>query len=195
MGQIEDALNLAHAANRISSRINSDWMKAYVLNLYGEVQRMQGDFKTADESYRTGEILLRKQGDQGGELPRIIHSQGYTNLHLDDLITAEEKFRKSLDIFHKIGSRRGIAECLAGIAILHARQGSYHQSIVLLSAATTLMKQFGGKWWPTDKIEVKASLGKLRSALSTAEFQTAWEEGQEIDLDTAIELTKSRLLV
>jgi len=192
MGKIDEALNLAKAADKVSRRIKSDWMSAYVLNLYGEVQRMQGDFVSASASYRTGETLLRKQGDQGGELPRIIHSQGYTALHLGNLQEAENKFLESLEIYRKIGSQRGIAECLAGLGIVSANRDEMNLGTTLLSAASAIMKQFGGQWWPTDKMEVEAALEMLRAEMSTTDFQSSWDQGQAISLDEAIVLSASK---
>jgi predicted ATPase len=125
MGDLEAALRLVQEADAISSRTDSDWMRAFTLNLYGEVQRLQGDFAAAERSYQEGEMLLRRSGDRGGELPRIIHSLGYTALRLGRPDEAQERFRDSLEIFRSIGSQRGIAECLAGLAVLLVVRGSY----------------------------------------------------------------------
>jgi predicted ATPase len=190
MNDIDDALKLVQEAEAISQIIKADWIDSYIHNTYGEIQRMQGDFAAAAESYRKGEALLRRQGDRGGEMPRIIHSQGYTALHLGNFDEAEEKFRESMEMFRKIGSRRGIAECLAGIAIVRAENGADTLGVMLLSAAGAAMKAFGGRWWPTDKMEIDRMLYKLRSSMDPDDFNTTWDKGQTLGLDAAVSLIK-----
>jgi tetratricopeptide (TPR) repeat protein len=186
LGDANGALQLVQEAETISKNIHSDWMTAYAYNLYGEVYRMLGNFEIAANYYQRGESLLQEQGDQGGELPRIIHSQGYTALHLGQFDEAEYHFRRSLEIFSHIGSRRGMAECLAGLAVVLTEEGNYLQAVTLLSAASATLKQFGAQWWPTDKIEVEQAMRKLRSNLSPEAFHSAWEEGQSLGLNNAI---------
>jgi hypothetical protein len=147
-------------------------------------------FEIAADFYQRGEALLQEQGDRGGELPRIIHSQGYTALRLGQLDKAEYHFRRSLEIFSYIGSRRGMAECLAGLAVVLTEEAIPAQAVTLLSTASASLKQSGAQWWPTDKIEVEHALKKLRSILSSEAFQTAWDEGQSLSLNDAITRTQ-----
>jgi predicted ATPase len=190
MGDLEGALRLVQEADAISSRTDSDWMRAFTLNLYGDVQRLQGDFAAAAHSYREGEMLLRRSGDRGGELPRIIHSLGYTALHLGHLDEAQERFSESLEIFRSIGSQRGIAECLAGLAVLLALRGSFEPAAVLLGAASAALGRFGGRWWPADKAEIDWALARLKDALAPDAYGRAWERGAQMSLEAAVAFSK-----
>src|ERR1051325_7336508 len=63
-------------------------------------------------------------------------------------------FRSSLVMFRRLGNRRGVAECMAG---LKARQGNAQWGAVMLSAAEAALKVTGGAWWPADRLEVEAN--------------------------------------
>ncbi|HKY54412.1 MAG TPA: hypothetical protein VJM08_08910, partial [Anaerolineales bacterium] len=92
----------------------------------------------------------------------------------------------SLTIFRRLGNRRGIAECLAGLAGLKARQGEVQWGAILLSAAESLLQSTGGAWWPADRIEVEANQKIIRSALSESELTAAWKKGKAMTLEQAL---------
>ena len=193
LGEVEEAWAIVRQADEVSKRIADDWLTAYVLNCYGEVARVQGEYVLAGEYYQRGEHLLRKQGDRGGELPRILHSQGYVAQRQGDLQAAERFFRESLSIFVKIGNRRGIAESLAGIAGVWGERGEGRRAAVLLGAAAHLMEDVGAHWWPADRLEYKRNLAAIQSSLDRDTFKAAWDQGQSLTPEAAIEYAASTL--
>ena len=127
-------------------------------------------------------------GDTGdtGDLARFVHNLGYIAQHEGDFTCAESQFRKSLTIFRRLGNRRGIAECLAGLAGLKARQGEAQWGATLLSAAESLIQSTGGAWWPADRVEVEANQEIIRSALSESELTAAQKKGKAMTLEEAL---------
>ncbi|MCK6585728.1 MAG: hypothetical protein L6Q49_21705, partial [Anaerolineales bacterium] len=115
-----------------------------------------------------------------------IHNLGYIAQHEEEFELAEEQFRKSLKMFRKLGNRRGMAECMAGLAGLKARQGQVEWGAVLLTAAETLLKSAGGAWWPADRVEVERSQEMIRSALGEAEWTVAQKKGAAMTLEQAL---------
>jgi hypothetical protein len=89
-------------------------------------------------------------------------------------------------MFRRLGNRRGIAECLAGLAGLKARQGQIEWGTILLSAAESVLKFTGGAWWPADRLEVERNREMVRFAQSAEEFARAWETGESMNMDQAI---------
>ena len=63
-------------------------------------------------------------------------------------------------MFRRLGNRRGIAECLAGLAGLKAQQGQTEWGAILLSAAESLLKAKGNAWWPADRV-MRSAMSKL----------------------------------
>jgi hypothetical protein len=79
-----------------------------------------------------------------------------------------------------------MAECMAALAGLKARQGNAKWGAIMLSAAESALKVTGGAWWPADRVEVDANQEFIRSALSEAELMEAQKEGWGMTLEQAL---------
>ena len=121
------------------------------------------------------------QGDPG------LHPLGYIAAYKGDPSAAEAQFRESLAMFRKLGNKRGIAECIAGLASLRAKAGKLQAGAELLGAAEALLGASGAAWWPADRVEVERNRQLLQAALAQDEFATAWETGAAMTIDQAIE--------
>ena len=69
-------------------------------------------------------------------------------------------------MFRQLGNRRGMAECMAGLAGLKARRGDAEWGAIMLSAAEVILNVTGGAWWPADRVEVEANQEIIRISLS-----------------------------
>jgi predicted ATPase len=186
LGNIEQA-RAQHEAGQAEARLlHENWILSFALNNLGEVARTLGQYELARNYYEEAESLLQDQGDQG-DMARFVHTLGYIAQHEKDFARAESQFRKSLTMFRRLGNRRGIAECLAGLAGLKARRGDIQGGGILLSAAESLLLSTGGAWWPADRIEVDQNRELIRSALSEDEFAAAQNRGRLMTIDQAID--------
>jgi predicted ATPase len=179
----------AHAyhseAESAARTLNENWLISFALNNLGEVARTQGQYDLARKYYEECEALLPDSGDKG-DRARFVHSLGYIAQHEGDYERTESQFRKSLVMFRQLGNRRGMAECMAGLAGLKARQGNAEWGAIMLSAAEAALKLTGGEWWPADRIEVDANHEVIRSALSEVELTTAEKKGKAMNLEQAL---------
>ena len=139
----------------------------------------------ARKYYEECESLLRATGDRG-DVARLVHNLGYIAQYEEEFELAESQFRKSLTMFRRLGNRRGIAECLAGLAGLKARQGQTEWGAIMLSAAESVLKITGGAWWPADRVEVERNREMMRSALGADKFAKAQKIGGVMNMDQAI---------
>ena len=119
-------------------------------------------------------------------MARLVHNLGYIALHEGDTVRAESQFRESLVMFRQLGNQRGIAECLAALGGLKARQGRAKWGANMLGAAESLLKSTGGAWWPADRVEVEQNQEIMQSALGVDEYKAAWKTGQSMTLEQAI---------
>jgi tetratricopeptide (TPR) repeat protein len=170
----------------IFREIGEDWGLSFVLNNLGEVARVQGNYEQAYEYYKESEALLRATEDKG-DLARLVHTLGYIASHRGDEQLAEAQFRESLAMFRKLGNKRGIAECIAGLASLRAKQEKLHAAAQMLGAAEALLGASGAAWWPADRVEVEHTRSILETSLNRDEFASAWQKGQGMTLDQAID--------
>lgn len=182
LGDTAQAQTYLEQAHILSQEISEEWLITFVLNNYGEVSRVQGEYDQARIYYEQSEELLREMGDKG-ELARLVHNLGYIALHKGDLVQARILFRDSLAMFLKLSNQRGIAECLAAMAGLWAEEGEFEASAQLLGAASALLGQTGGSWWPADRVEYERNLLKIKDGLARDVFEATWKAGQGMTLD------------
>jgi len=191
LGHPEKARALIEEAYAQAKISNETWLLSFALNNLGEIARTQGQYELARSYYEECEVLLQDTGDRG-DLARFAHSLGYIDQHEQDYPHAEAQFRKSLAMFRRLGNRRGMAECIAGLAGLQGRQGQPEKGAILLSAAEAILKGTGGAWWPADRIEVEKNHAFLRSALTEGEFAAAQEKGMAMSLEQALTYATNR---
>ncbi len=188
LGHLDKAHAYHSKAETAARQINDHWLLSFALNNLGEVARTRGQYDLARKYYDNCEALLPDSGDKG-DRARFVHSLGYIAQHEGDYGQAESQFRKSLKMFRQLGNRRGMAECMAGLASLKARQGQVEWGAVMLSAADSVLKETGGAWWPADRVEVEANQEFIRSALGEAELDAAQKKGGAMTLEQALAFT------
>jgi tetratricopeptide (TPR) repeat protein len=185
IGEYEQArtwLNLAWAS---IPRLGDPWLVAFNRNNFGEVARAQGDYELARGYYEEAEDYFRR-ADAVGDQARLIHTRAYLALHDGNAPRAETLFHESLAAFRKLGNKRGMAECLAGLAAVGIAAGKAEWAATLLSAAEAQMASSGAAWWPADRVEIERTRGKLRQALGEEKLTALWEWGQAMSLEEAL---------
>ena len=169
-------------------QIGDPWQIAFALNNRGEVARVLGNYAEAYQYYIETEQLY-ELADAKSDHARLIHNLAYIAQHEGDLETAEDNFRESLESFLELGNKRGIAECLAGLAAVATERGEFDLAIPLLSASGALLESFGADWWPADRIEVERNLEISRSAVEPDYFKDLWDQGAGLSLEEAVNFT------
>ena len=191
LGNPEQARALHVEALAEAKAVGENWMISFALNNLGEVARTLGQYDQARKYYEECEALLRDTGDQG-DLARFAHSLGYVAQSEGDFTRAEAQFSKSLRMFRRLGNRRGIAESMAGLAGLKARQGQAGWGATMLSAAESLLQVTGGAWWPADRVEVERNQEIIHDALDENELAAAQEKGVAMTLEQALAFATDR---
>jgi predicted ATPase/class 3 adenylate cyclase len=184
-GDIDAALVYLEKGEIIARQVGDPWQIAFAVNNRGEVARVLGEYDKAHRYYVETEQHYQ-QADAIGDQARLIHTLAYIAQHEGDLETAEARFRESLESFLELGNKRGIAECLAGLAGLAAERGEVEWAVPLLAASEALLTSFGAAWWPADRVEFERSLELTRTALEQAEFEELWNQGKVFGLEEAV---------
>jgi ATP/maltotriose-dependent transcriptional regulator MalT len=184
-GDIDAALSYLEKGETIARQIGDSWQIAFAVNNRGEVARVLGEYDKAHRYYVETEQLYQ-QADAIGDQARLVHTLAYIAQHEGDLEVAETRFRESLEDFLELGNKRGIAECLAGLAGLGAERGEVEWAVPLLAASESLLTSFGAAWWPADRVEFERSLESTRTALEPAEFEELWNQGEAFSLEEAV---------
>lgn len=186
LGEVHQAEKWLRQATTIAEAVGDPWQIAFGLNNFGEVARAQGDYDRARGYYERSEAIYR-EAEALGDHARLIHTMGYMALHDGDFTRATELFQDSLAAFQRLGNKRGIIECLAGFAAVGAATGRAEWAAPLLAAAEAQMASSGAAWWPADRVELERVKRRLLAGLGDTGFEQLRRQGQEMELDEAIE--------
>jgi non-specific serine/threonine protein kinase len=188
-GDLTTARARYEACLAVQHTIGDSWGIAQLLNNLGETARFAGDYAEAADYYAQSLALFRELGTTG-DVARALHNLGYVARAQGDAARAQALFEESLKLFQERGARRGMAECLAGLAGLfgqHGRQMSQaRRAARLLGAVEAQFEAIGAAMWPADRREHARTAETLRTILGQEAFAAALAEGRALALEEAI---------
>ncbi len=115
----------------------------------------------------------------------VLHNLGYVALNRGDRRQAHEFFRQALSLFQSLGDRRGLAECVVGLAGVVATEQP-ERAARLFGAAEWLFETMGAQLSPTNQPDYEQYLAVARDRIDTQAFASAWEEGRAMTLKQAM---------
>ena|SRR5215472_1035083 len=101
-------------------------------------------------------------------------------------------FARALAQFQRQGDRRGVAECVLGLAGVRAAEGDAAAAACLLGAGEAELAALGGQIWPPNRSDYGRSVACTQTALDGASFEAARERGRSPSVDDAIGLALER---
>jgi tetratricopeptide (TPR) repeat protein len=185
LGHVEQALKFIETAYPTILQLGDQYQIGWALQNFGEVERVRGNYRKAREYYDQAQAAAR-EAEAPSEDARLAHNFGYLALHDGDLDEAEAFFHRGLDMFRVMVMKRGMCECLAGLAAVGVARGRFDWAAPLLAAAETQLTSYGADWWAGDRVEIERTRARLREALGEAEFARLWERGLGMSLEVAI---------
>ncbi len=153
------------------------------LSSLGLVAQEQGDYGAARGYFDESLAIRRELGDKHG-IASALRNLGLVAWHLGDPARAAELLTESLILHRAQGSKSGIAGCLEGLARLAPRP---EQAARLYGAAAALREAIGAPLLPSDRADYERSVAAVRAALVDGAFQAAWNEGQTMTLEQAVQ--------
>ncbi|HKD89161.1 MAG TPA: helix-turn-helix domain-containing protein [Streptosporangiaceae bacterium] len=106
---------------------------------------------------------------------------------------ARSRFEDALQASRRIGSKRGMAGAISGLASLATDLGDWHRAAVLHGAAQTLIDQTGLQPDGLDDRYRQESLSRARAALGDEHAQRACACGMTLSIDHVIDLALARV--
>ncbi|MBI5031384.1 MAG: tetratricopeptide repeat protein [Chloroflexi bacterium] len=156
------------------------------LNRLGDLARLDGDYARAENYYATSLECARQLQDPLMSAANL-HKLGRVAQYRMDYALAQKYLAESLKLQTESGNKQGIAECLAGFAGLSVGMKEFVRSGRLFGAAQALLDSIGAPLAPADVAEWKRDEAIARTQFNRETFNAAWEEGQKMTLEQAIE--------
>jgi non-specific serine/threonine protein kinase len=184
----EDGLAVARA-------VGDAYALAGILRWLGWLKFLEGDVPASQQLLEEAVAIHRRLGERY-VLADVLERLALVATATGRYAKAGEAFGESVQLRHEMGDRSGIADSLEGIAALAAAQRHPTQAIQLAGAAASLRATSGSTFTPARRTMLDQWLVPLRQTLGEEAIHSAWEAGQAMSLEQALELalgtTRSR---
>jgi predicted ATPase/DNA-binding CsgD family transcriptional regulator len=184
-GDFLTADNVLDTAVRIARDIGDDWSLATLLNGLGDVARARGQYERAGELYQQSLALHDGLGTEPA--PTLRHNLAYTAMHRGDLALAAALFGESLHLYRAYDERRGVAECIIGLAGVAAHTGDRARAAQLLGAAEAMFESLGAQLSPSNRADFSRIVAVVREGWTSTQFSARWTAGHLLGTEKAIE--------
>jgi predicted ATPase len=158
-----------------------------LLNVLGELSRLQGYYEGAGKFYEQNIEILREQHSYLALAPPMFNL-AWVSLHGKDYGKAKALFEESFNLYHRDGNKTAMMECLAGFAGVLGMTGKPEQAVRLFGAVEALFEAIGmtGRRDLSEQKEFDYYVAAVRAQLDQAAFAGAWAEGRAMTLEQAI---------
>jgi ATP/maltotriose-dependent transcriptional regulator MalT len=187
-GDLDRARELVEESLALEQEMEVKRWTMWRLNHLGLVARFQGETERALSYFEDSLILARKEGDRNLE-GWLLHNLGTVALDQGDRELAKAHFKDGLAFAQELGMTRCILFILAEMAALYSTEGQLEQATQLFASVEFLLKAESSPFEPIYQEEYDRNLGKVRTQMNENDFALAWEAGQQMTVQQAIELT------
>jgi hypothetical protein len=97
------------------------------------------------------------------------------------------RYEESLKLLRPLRDRKGIAECLEGLARIEGAQGDPNRAACLLGAAEGLRDACGAPIPLSDREALKAVIMSVEAAIGKQVYEQEISRGQSMAVDAAID--------
>jgi tetratricopeptide (TPR) repeat protein len=159
-------------------------MQSLASNSLGDLARSRGEFAEAAAYYQES---LKLAEDSATRLMKAVyrHNLGHAMHGLGDRAAARDLFAEALALFQELGDRRGMAECVAGLAGLIA-ESEPERTARLFGAASAIVDAMGSRLNKANWGDYDYTLAIARARLGNDVFDAAWRQGRSLTLEQAI---------
>jgi non-specific serine/threonine protein kinase len=146
----------------------------------------QGDLQQATV---LGEEALRlaRSIDDAYSTSLALSHLGLTACERGDHARAAAALTECLDLGQSLGNSEGSTKVLANLAVLASACGQPREATRLFSAVTAMMTTGGWSFVLPETTTYDRMLDGLRTRMGDQAFNAAWDEGQAMTLDRAVE--------
>ncbi|HEX2915846.1 MAG TPA: tetratricopeptide repeat protein [Chloroflexia bacterium] len=186
-GDYYEALILYQECLTLAREIGNKWGIALELHNLGNVFFYLGDYPKAQTLHEEA-LLLRQEMRDRQHIGESLHSMGVLALYQGDTDLARTRFEESYSVAREIGNKRGMVATLIGLAAVLHRQNQSQSTAHLAGAVENWRANFK---FALERGELKMyqeTVDSARQVLGDNNFQAAFEAGQKLTLEEAMQL-------
>jgi predicted ATPase/DNA-binding CsgD family transcriptional regulator len=182
---VAEARSLFDEALALFQAFDDQWGVAHIMNVKGEVARLEGDNEAAEQLYQQALTHFRQFGNPWGA-NIALQNLAYVAQHRNDYERAKSLFAEALRTSQELKDVLSVANCLAGLAGIFALLGQRERAAQLFSAAEALRDSLGAPIHPGDRPDYEANLAFIHSGLDESTFEACWNAGRAMSLEQMV---------
>ncbi|MCL4504469.1 MAG: tetratricopeptide repeat protein [Chloroflexi bacterium] len=194
LGDYQGARALYQQSLPIARELGDKPNIAFVLAKLAGLAMQQGDMDHLGEFASEALLLFREMGDKW-QPPFLLRMQSYVALHNNRIAEATALCEESLALNRALGDERGVIACLLALACVHVADGGNGHLVHaarLFGAVGALLAGNESRLLPPDERCYTIHLAALQAKLDRASFQTAYAEGNAMNLAQAMALALTK---
>ena len=171
----------------LARSINNKDNIASALNHLGDLARCAGENDRARGFYQESLELIEGVGDLSAvnslrfNLAHVVRNKG-------DFQTAMHQFVECLTKFYANDDKKGVIECMEGIAETGVGMACFAKAAQLFGACENLRIAFQVQWWPANHIAYEKGIQELKEKFSPDLLRIEWDKGCVLTLEEAVSL-------
>jgi predicted ATPase/class 3 adenylate cyclase len=163
------------------------YIKSISLASLGITTFQQGKYEQADAHYEEG--MINSRALNHAVMISLLHCyQGLLALVRGNVSSARDSFHAGVKLAHEGDIKAYVIYNLVGCANAHLAENKTLLAVKLLGSSTAIADAIGFKMEPEIKGPYERAIATAKEKLGEDEFSTAWDEGQKMTPDQAVEL-------
>jgi tetratricopeptide (TPR) repeat protein len=189
-GDYESATRLHTEALILFREEDSKFLIAYALRNLGLTALAQSHYEQAVKNFEEA-LSISKEADDKFEIAFVLYSMGRVAQAQGDSVTARKLNLEAIVFFRERCAPsdipEGVSHCLETFAILAVTHNQMDRATCLFSASETLYTPLRFEMSAKERAEHDEAIAVARATLGEEAFTAAWEAGQKMTLEQAVE--------
>lgn len=187
LNQDSKALAPLHEGLELARRVGALEIVAQALNMWGELERIAGEYESARTIQEEALALARQTGEQR-RVAMVLHNLGAIAHHLGDDQASERSLREALALSVSIDFDVQTAYCLLLLAEPVALRGDTDTAARLIGFADATFRRTGALAQPADIGDQERVRRTVSAAMDPRRYRLLTDEGAGLDVDAAVAL-------
>jgi non-specific serine/threonine protein kinase len=187
LGEHALAGSLFEKSLNIARELDDRWLISFTLHFTAIGTSFRGDHELARSQFEECIQLIK---DGYGNLPGVAFSffhLGRIDRLQGDYLSAQAHLAEGIQMFTKIGDRRGLGYSLSGFACLAFAQEEIEKAARLFGAVDSIREELGSLLEAILQAEYERAKEATRELLGEAEFNIHWSSGYGMSMEAAVQ--------
>ena len=188
--EFDQALQLFQEHLKLSTSLNNQDNISSALNRLGDLARCKGEQDQAEKYYRESLAIVEDVGVVS-MVSSLKHNLAHVAKNRGNFALALQLFHESMAQFQANEDKKGMVECLEGIAEVAVGMDRPEDAACLFGAAESLRNVEQVQWWPANQIAYEKSVTELKQKIDQDILHKEWSRGSVLTLEQMVSLAQS----